>query len=290
MGANKGKSSMVVFVALLLLVSATLSFAPATEAQTPSTASGKLLTNEDIISFVKAGLSDSTIVSLIQRSPKQFNLSPEALIKLRGAGVSNAVIEVMIGGSPTTSTESAKTPLIPTAYGYYVIDENKLVELKLTSVITKIGIGPGGSKNAGIAMDGFEGEPSIRIKGRLPIFIVYQQNIDVGDFHLRDLVYVDTKQAHQFNKFGTNQAFFRNVYGVDYYDVIQINLWRPGKEVPLQVEPVEGKSGMYRLIPKSPLDSGKYTLYLGNDVNPAGTIFSAAPNRRTSAFYFKIEP
>jgi hypothetical protein len=60
---------------------------------------GKPLTNGDVISFVRAGLSDAVIVSVIQKSPTRFDLGPEALIKLKEAGISNTVIEAMKGGS-----------------------------------------------------------------------------------------------------------------------------------------------------------------------------------------------
>ncbi|MBU4320927.1 MAG: hypothetical protein Q8N12_01040 [Thermodesulfovibrionales bacterium] len=207
------------------------------------------------------------------------------------AGVSNTIIEAMMGDKSSSTAGEVKTPLIPSAYGYYVIDEDQLIDLKPTPVITKIGIRPGGprSENAGIAMDGFEGEPSISIKSKLPIFIVYQQNIDARGFRLSDLVYVGTKQAHQFNYFGTGQTFFRGVYFVDYYDTIQINLWRPRKEIRLRIEPVEGKLGMFRLIPESSLAPGKYTLYFKGAIHPDGTIFVAEHERQESAFYFKIE-
>lgn len=258
-------------------------------AQTQSSFSVKTLTNDDIISLVKAGLSDAAIVSLIQGSQTQFDLSPNSLIKLKEAGVSNTVIEAMIK-SHTPSTTSPKASLIPAVYGYYVVDGEQLRELEPVSVVTKMGLQPGGprSGNPGSAMDGFAGEPLLSIDSQSPIFIVYQQDVDINDFHLSDLVYVRTQQAYQFNKLGTNPAFFRSTYFRDYYDVIQIDLWRPKNEVPLRIEPVEGKSGMYRLIPKSELKQGRYTLYYGDAVHPDGFIFSTFPNRQSSAFYFKI--
>ena len=71
---------------------------------------GKPLTNDDIISLAKAGLSEAVIVSVIQKSPTQFDLGPEALIKLREAGVSNTVIEAMIRGSNPLPAESTQQP------------------------------------------------------------------------------------------------------------------------------------------------------------------------------------
>jgi hypothetical protein len=54
------------------------------------------LTNADVVRLVKAGVADSTIISSIQSSPTKFDLSPDALIALHNAGVSQAVLQVMM--------------------------------------------------------------------------------------------------------------------------------------------------------------------------------------------------
>jgi len=59
-------------------------------------------------------LSEAVIVSVIQKSPTRFDLGPEALIKLKEAGISNTLIEAMRGGSPLP-VESAQQP--PPAQG-----------------------------------------------------------------------------------------------------------------------------------------------------------------------------
>lgn len=256
---------------------------------TAETQTQKTITNDDIVSLVNAGLSDEAIISAIQKSQSKFDLSPEALIWLKKAGVSNKIIESMLGNS-SSSVGDSKTPLIPAAYGYYVVDESQLRKIESSPVVTKIGLRPGGprSRNPGSAMDGFAGEPSLNIKSQTPIFIVYQQNVNPNDFHLAELVYVSTKQAGQFNYFGTNPMFFRNVYGVNESDIIRIDLWRPKSEIPLRIEPVEGKSGMFMLTPNSSLKPGRYTLYFRDDIHSDSTIFIAEPSRQSSAFYFKI--
>jgi hypothetical protein len=70
----------------------------------------KLLTNDGIVSLVRGGLSDAIIVSVIQKSSTQFDLRPEALIKLKEAGISNAVIEAMIRGGGSLPGESTQQP------------------------------------------------------------------------------------------------------------------------------------------------------------------------------------
>jgi hypothetical protein len=261
------------------------------EAQTQPPVSGKTLTNDDIISLVKAGLSDAIIVGMIQRGPKQFDLNPESLIKLKQAGVSNTVIEAMLGTNPPSSVGEPATLPLPSAYGYYVVDDGQLISLEPTPVVTKMGLQVGGlgpTSVPGYAMDGFAGEPSLSLGSQSPTFILYQQNIAVDGFHLRNLVYVRTKYAGQFNILGTAPAFFHNVYRCRPDDEIHVNLWRPKNEVVLRIEPVEGKSQMYRLTPASPLKPDRYVLYFENAIHPDGTVFAARGDRQASAFYFRI--
>jgi len=53
------------------------------------------LTIDQIIQMVAATLADDIIITTIQNSSSKFDLTPETLIKLKGAGVSDAVIRAM---------------------------------------------------------------------------------------------------------------------------------------------------------------------------------------------------
>jgi hypothetical protein len=53
------------------------------------------LTVEQVIRMVKAKLPDDIIITTIQKSGSKFDLTPDALIKLKTAGVSDAVIRAM---------------------------------------------------------------------------------------------------------------------------------------------------------------------------------------------------
>jgi hypothetical protein len=117
-------SKYVIHIFFLISISLLLTgiggdFNAPVEAQMQPPAAGKLLTNGDIISLTKAGLSDEVIISTIQRSQQNFDLTPEALIALKKSGVSNKVIEAMVGSLPSSpSPESgeaavAEAPLPP---------------------------------------------------------------------------------------------------------------------------------------------------------------------------------
>lgn len=53
--------------------------------------------NQDVISLVKAGLDDATIIAKIASSKCQFDTSTAALIQLKQSGVSDAVIRAVVG-------------------------------------------------------------------------------------------------------------------------------------------------------------------------------------------------
>jgi hypothetical protein len=58
----------------------------------PAGAADKPLTNQDVIRMVKAGLGDDLIIGKIRTSPCQFDTSVEAMLQLKGDGVSENVI------------------------------------------------------------------------------------------------------------------------------------------------------------------------------------------------------
>ncbi len=62
----------------------------------------KPLINEDVIKMTKAGLPESTIVLTIQKSSNKFDTSPDALIALKEAGVTQKVLDAILQMSSTT--------------------------------------------------------------------------------------------------------------------------------------------------------------------------------------------
>jgi len=67
-----------------------------------------VLTNDGIIELVKAGLSESIILTKIKNSKSEFDTSSSALVKLKESGLSDNIIMAMIEVKPKTnnSTES----------------------------------------------------------------------------------------------------------------------------------------------------------------------------------------
>ena len=75
--------------------------------------------------MVKAGLAENTIILTIQRTPSNFDTSPQALIELKNNGVTQKILDAMIlnkgGGVPTTPQVNSNntTPGFPSDYGLH---------------------------------------------------------------------------------------------------------------------------------------------------------------------------
>ncbi len=80
------------------------SCAPAQASSTP------VLTNEDIVKLVEARVGDPVIIAKIKTSAAKFDTSTEALIRLKQAGVSDAVLEAMVQASGAPGSVAAVPP------------------------------------------------------------------------------------------------------------------------------------------------------------------------------------
>lgn len=102
------------------------------------------LNNEAVLKMVKAGLSEGTIVALIQQQPGNYSTKPEDLLALKEAGVPNAILDAMVakasgqkGASPqspaaqATPQSGSNLPAVPpiTEVGVYYKKGDQWVEL-----------------------------------------------------------------------------------------------------------------------------------------------------------------
>jgi hypothetical protein len=70
-----------------------------------------ILTNEQVVSLVKAGLSTSIIIATIQSSNTKFDVSANGMVALKKQGVSDAVIKAMIEKSANAPSQLVKQSL-----------------------------------------------------------------------------------------------------------------------------------------------------------------------------------
>src|ERR1700733_14741524 len=75
-----------------------------------------VLDNAAVVKMVKAGLGDDTIVSMINTQPGNYTVTPDAMIQLKQAGVSEKVINAMIAkasGAPAPVAAPAAAAAAP---------------------------------------------------------------------------------------------------------------------------------------------------------------------------------
>jgi hypothetical protein len=116
-------------------------------------------TNDSVIKMVKAGMSDSIVISTINSQPAQFSLSANDLIVLKQAGVSDAVMAAMIAKNNPAAPASAIVPsttAIPV--GMVMLREGSDVPLRFAQAIS--------SKSAA------EGDP---------VVFILDEDLKVGD-------------------------------------------------------------------------------------------------------------
>jgi hypothetical protein len=123
----------------------------------------EVMTHQTVIDPVRAQTGDEVIIHSIQQSQANFDPSPRAILQLKKAGVSDAVIQAMMGkeaGKPVTApdapvssgpagiSEGTSPPStgLPTEIGVYIKKHNEWVEIqpevmngKTGGVLKKIG-------------------------------------------------------------------------------------------------------------------------------------------------------
>ena len=111
------------------------------------TAQEEVMSNDEVISLTKAGLAGSVIIGKIRTSKSNFDMSTDALIKLKQSGVGDDVVGAMLeaksgraAGAGSTSgaasvgpTGDPNDPMAKKNYGIYLFEERDGVR-KMTSL------------------------------------------------------------------------------------------------------------------------------------------------------------
>lgn len=100
----------------LSILLCTALFVPQTQAQQTQPSSppkNPLLTNTEIVKMVKAGLQDSTILSVMAASDSDFDVSVDGLLALKEAGVSGPVMDAMLAAKSKKRTPAPAVTVVP---------------------------------------------------------------------------------------------------------------------------------------------------------------------------------
>ena len=246
-------------------------------------AQDEVMTNDEVIALSKAGLSPGIIIGKIRSGTSNFDLSTDALIKLKQSGVSDDIVATMLeakSGRSTSSTtgttmaggDDPNNPMSKHSYGIYLYEvrgeQRKMTQLApnvsaqnrtggtFTSSLT-YGIGkvkvksnlPG--RNA-----------SLQIKDSQPVFYFY---LDVSSGGLNTASGIPSTPNEfamvRFNQRSDNREVtigkmnaFGGKGGLSDEYVVQFNAEDMG-------------NGVYRVTPSGPLRAGEYAFYLLNSGN-----------------------
>ena len=112
-----------------------------------ATAQDDVMTNDEVISLTKAGLAGSVIIGKIRISKSTFDMSTDALIRLKQAGVGDDVVGAMLeaksgraagagtsGAAPISAAGDPNDPMSKKNYGIYLYEDRdgvrKMTQLK----------------------------------------------------------------------------------------------------------------------------------------------------------------
>jgi hypothetical protein len=126
-----------------------------------SGAEKKLVTNADIVSMIRAGLPESTIILAIRQGPSGFDISPTALIELKNQGASPGMLEAMLQPIvPPAPVENATT--MPSGVKVWVDHEGTNISLRSVMGYKEASIGQAFKQRFGFS---FKNKFAILIRG-----------------------------------------------------------------------------------------------------------------------------
>jgi hypothetical protein len=100
---------LVIVLCMPLAAAQTLSTKPASRAPHQES-----LTTDGVLAMVKAGVSDDVIVARLRKEEKPMDLSPNDIIRLKEAKVSDIVLKVMLDPKADVTAHVATTAPVPT--------------------------------------------------------------------------------------------------------------------------------------------------------------------------------
>lgn len=216
------------------------------------------ITNDTILRMTRAGLDDSVIVQTIQTQPGAFDTTPDDLIALKSAGVSQAVIAAMQARSAGLAyhpPSSAKVESSPLAAGideigvYYKSREGEWVPLKTERVQFK---SSGWLKNAatdGLVKQDLNGhldgpKSSLVLPTGVQILIYTPAGTQAEEY---DLLRLDQHSGSRDFRVKTG-GLFHSETGSQRND-IQFDPRKVGKDMFVFTVPVDIEKGEYGVLP-----------------------------------------
>jgi len=283
-------------VALPALLLITLLISSAAKAQTGN----EVLTNDEVISMMTAGLSTTVIVNKIRTSKTRFDLSTKELIRLKQAGLNDDILQAMQGYSEssesprpqyspsvthTVESDDPNDPMTKHDIGIYLYtergSERKMLELEPAAVTggraagmagTKLTYGLWMTKNK-IKIPGHEA--NYQTKDPQPVFYFY---LNEKDRTMTTIKYFPAS-VNQFLMVKFDQKDKTREITVGKSNAYSSKTGIPDSAV-VEFSYEKVANGIFKITPKKVLKSGEYGFYMlgtGDGVGATFYDFSVRP-------------
>ncbi len=263
----------------------------------------EMMTNDEVITLSGAGLNKSIIVNKIKTSKTNFDLSTDALIKLKKAGISDEVVTAMLeakSGRSMAATASAAAanngdpndPNTPHGFGLYLYEEKNGVR-KMTQLAPNVSAQ---NRTGGLFTSSLTyGIGKVKTKANLPgttAKLQIQETTPVFYF------YLDNKSGGLNTSSGVPST-------TNEFTLIRFNVRSDNREVTIAkgnafgakgglsdeyVMPFDAQdlgSGIFKVTPKTALKNGEYGFYL---INSGGSNTGSAVGAKFFDFGVKLQP
>lgn len=256
-------------------------------ASTQVLAQGEVMTNGEVISLVKAGLSKAIVINKIRTSKTDFDLSTDGLIKLKQAGIDDEIVTAMLeaksGKTMVSSTTAAaggnssvsdpNDPMSPHEFGLYLY-EDKDGNRRMTQLTPNVSAQnrTGGGVTAAVTPFGLG---KVKTKANLPGTTA---SLQIKDSRPVFYFYLDTKSGGLNTSSGIPST--PNEFALVRFNVrsdnreitiAKANAWGAkgglSDEYVMQFKAENVGNGVFKVTPASDLKNGEYGFYLINSGN-----------------------
>lgn len=245
-------------------------------------AQDEVMTNEEVITLTKAGLSSSLIVNKIRTSKTNFDLSTDSLIKLKSAGVGDDIVTAMLeaksgrtasASSSQASTDDPNDPMSKKTYGIYLYQEidgqRKMTQLQpnvsaqnrtgggFTAAVTPFGLGKVKTK---ANLPGRNA--TLQVNETSPVFYFY---LDASSGGLNTASGIPST-PNEFTLVRFNQRSDNREVTIS-----KTNSWGSkgglSDEYVVELKAEDLGNGIFKITAAAPLKKGEYGFYLVNSGN-----------------------
>jgi hypothetical protein len=228
---------------------------------------------DDVIEMSKAGLSESLIITTLRKEGQAFSLKPADMVRLKQAGVSDAVMQAMIDpGSSTTAAPAAaaSAPVNPSLdIGVYFKKEGKWVEVLPEVVNWKTGGVIKSIASAGIVKGDVNGNiqgPNSRnsVKSPLEFTIVTAEGVAITEYQL-----IRMRPNRNYREFRTVTGGIMHIEGGATRDLVPF-------------EQKKSASRTFEIVLPSSIGAGEYGFL------PPGAVTSASSASLGKMYTFRV--